>query len=961
MAVHNLRIFGEETARESSLALEEQAKELLTAGVERDRGMIRELIERANTDVLRLSASSNMVSYLKSLAGENEALNHLAQKEVKGIIESLVTTCKVQQSVMQKKVASDYLVVQSALLSRGGLAEQSLSVEWELADQATKESRKLALPLMQLGFDPFRPNFTFDEASPLVDGVQDLIGGICTVFQRMNPEGDMLRIATNVKNLDGTRAIATYMPAKEADGQPNPIISAVLEEKTYMGRAFAANDWYTTVYGPVYEKRAKSGNVIGMLYTGVKEQGSGELVKAITETRIGRSGTISVIDSRGTILVHPQQELVGKNIVGDLHMGEFKEVLEKREPAQTKMISFNTADRKKFAVYGYFADWDWILVATGYWDEFSDDASRASLALLGEEIKALHRTTDIETGSKKEAMYTGITYVDEEGQEVFSLEDGHISTKRVFHGNQSWFVEAKGLGRGQIFNSGVHLDAIQGIPKVLVATPIFLGDRFKGVVALQFDWGNVWQLLKKHVYGKTGYAYVLNERGILVSHPKYGINDSVNISSEQHGELARLVRDHMLKGEKGCGKYIFEGVEKFVAYMPLKMGNKTYSVAATGPTEELLSLARGIEAWLQSSAQRSYRTIGVIALGLALLGSLWGYLSSRRISRLLMHITNGVSQGADQLTEAASEVSSSSQKVAEGASEQAAGIEQMSATLEEIASMARQNAHNTTLALSSGRVSSQALHAANQAMEQSKDAMYDVRSSSEECWKIVKSIEGIALQTNLLALNAAVEAARAGEAGRGFAVVADEVKKLALQVADSSRVTESLLDRAATDVEKGAGMLEKTKEAFRLALEGNRKMGGLMDEIASASEEQAYGVEQMAKALSQMDEIVQQNAASAEESAAASEEMSAQAEQMQSHVGDLLAVVGGSANHDALKRRSPSILIEGESKSAVETSKAPDNAKTNRRGNGKDLDLEDMKRTSPRRVIPLDSKELHDF
>jgi hypothetical protein len=82
---------------------------------------------------------------------------------------------------------------------------------------------------------------------------------------------------------------------------------------------------------------------------------------------------------------------------------------------------------------------------------------------------------------------------------------------------------------------------------------------------------------------------------------------------------------------------------------------------------------------------------------------------------------------------------------------------------------------------------------------------------------------------------------------------------------------------------------------------------------------------------------------------------------MQSHVGDLLAVVGGSANHDALKRRSPSILIEGESKSAVETSKAPDNAKTNRRGNGKDLDLEDMKRTSPRRVIPLDSKELHDF
>jgi methyl-accepting chemotaxis protein len=45
----------------------------------------------------------------------------------------------------------------------------------------------------------------------------------------------------------------------------------------------------------------------------------------------------------------------------------------------------------------------------------------------------------------------------------------------------------------------------------------------------------------------------------------------------------------------------------------------------------------------------------------------------------------------------------------------------------------------------------------------------------------------------------------------------------------------------------------------------------------------------------QMDKVTQSNAANAEESASASEELSAQAEQMKSVVGELIALVGGSA------------------------------------------------------------------
>ena len=71
-----------------------------------------------------------------------------------------------------------------------------------------------------------------------VDQVKSLTGVTCTVFQRMNDAGDMLRISTNVVDSEGERAIGTYIPETEPDGKTNPVISAILKGETYQGRAF---------------------------------------------------------------------------------------------------------------------------------------------------------------------------------------------------------------------------------------------------------------------------------------------------------------------------------------------------------------------------------------------------------------------------------------------------------------------------------------------------------------------------------------------------------------------------------------------------------------------------------------------------------------------------------------------------------------------------------------------------
>jgi methyl-accepting chemotaxis protein len=60
-----------------------------------------------------------------------------------------------------------------------------------------------------------------------------------------------------------------------------------------------------------------------------------------------------------------------------------------------------------------------------------------------------------------------------------------------------------------------------------------------------------------------------------------------------------------------------------------------------------------------------------------------------------------------------------------------------------------------------------------------------------------------------------------------------------------------------------------------------RKTSDLVQEIASASQEQSIGVGQINGAMGQLNQATQQNASASEELAATAEEMGSQAEQLQ--------------------------------------------------------------------------------
>lgn len=252
------------------------------------------------------------------------------------------------------------------------------------------------------------------------------------------------------------------------------------------------------------------------------------------------------------------------------------------------------------------------------------------------------------------------------------------------------------------------------------------------------------------------------------------------------------------------------------------------------------------------------------------------------LSELVVQVVDAV----EQIGSASNQISSSAQAVAEGASEQASSIEEISSSLEEITGMTKNNAENAANAQGLAEEETGALDEGKDSLNRMTAAIQDIKSSSDQTAKIVKTIDDIAFQTNLLALNAAVEAARAGEAGRGFAVVAEEVRNLALRSADAAKTTAGMIDESVKKADNGVAMVKEVTDALHKVRESATKVNQLVAEIAAASEEQAKAVEQVNVATAQMDKVTQSNASSAEESASASEELSSQAKMLQDVVNN---------------------------------------------------------------------------
>jgi len=443
-----------------------------------------------------------------------------------------------------------------------------------------------------------------------------------------------------------------------------------------------------------------------------------------------------------------------------------------------------------------------------------------------------------------------------------------------------------------------------GGPIVVLAAPVMDGTTVRGVLIASMDlnWFSAHMIDPIKVLS-TGFVFLYDEKGIFISYPKKELIMQAKLADFPWGPQFQ----HSAAGEI---RYNLDGVAQLARFKNSE--SLHWGLVATVPRAEIMA-----------PIYRMGKISALLGVGAVALGALLMYLVSRSITRPIQQVSAELDHCSSETISAAGQVSDASQSLAQGSTEQAASLEETSASLEEMSSMTKRNAESATRANDLARAARASADTGSNEMQAMSLAMTEIKASSDDIAKIIKTIDEIAFQTNILALNAAVEAARAGEAGAGFAVVAEEVRALAQRSAVAAKETADKIEGAITKTAQGVEISGQVTKRLAEIMEKVRQVDALIGEVATASREQNQGVGQINHAIGQMDQVVQTNAACAEESAAAAEELSAQALSLNAIIATLHQLVDGRPPVIADRTPSPTASRPAAARSTLHETRPP--------------------------------------
>jgi len=214
----------------------------------------------------------------------------------------------------------------------------------------------------------------------------------------------------------------------------------------------------------------------------------------------------------------------------------------------------------------------------------------------------------------------------------------------------------------------------------------------------------------------------------------------------------------------------------------------------------------------------------------------------------------------------AEDLSHAAQTLSSGSAEQAAASEQASSSVEEMTASINSNAENARQAETLAKQVSDSVIIITEAVKATNEAMHNIVNK-------ISVINDIAERTDLLAINAAIEAARAGDFGKGFAVVASEVRQLA---ENTMRAAQDIQEVSTNSMNKALS----SQKLLENLIPNITKNSVLVQEITSASIEQASGTAQINQAILQLTQVTQSNSVASEELASTAEQLSSHAEML---------------------------------------------------------------------------------
>jgi PAS domain S-box-containing protein len=306
----------------------------------------------------------------------------LVDTDLDHILGSVYSLVAAQDASIRQGTAHDLTVARYIIHDNGNFSLSSETVPWLTINQVTRVEKQVVVPKMLMGEKWLGQNRLMQVETPVVDLIHRLVGGTVTIFQRISEDGDLLGVATNLTQKDGTRAIGTYIPAVNPDGRRNPASAAVVRGEIYQGLTYVVNAWYMTAYEPLY---SPDGSIIGALCVGVRHDNIKALRDAIEQIVIGQTGYVFVLgghgQDRGHYIISRNGQRDGEDLseTTDARGVKFiQSIISKAiacEPGRfaTERYPWQNPDdpapRWKIARLAYYEPWDWVIGASAYEDE----------------------------------------------------------------------------------------------------------------------------------------------------------------------------------------------------------------------------------------------------------------------------------------------------------------------------------------------------------------------------------------------------------------------------------------------------------------------------------------------------------------------------------------------------------------------------------------------------------------
>lgn len=509
------------------------------------------------------------------------------------------------------------------------------------------------------------------------------------------------------------------------------------------------------------------------------------------------------------------------------------------------------------------------------------------------------KTFTLDVNGEKKIIKNGTFFIDTVDGKTIGKCGPHFSYIRNILEGKPYFI------------SEVYPSILRGNPIFVVSAPVKKDGELIGiaVIAPRMDYFTEYFLRDSRI-GTTGHLIMIDERGMIISHPK----KELILSQEAMQNLKPIMDD--IKGGKSHFLERLDGSLK--SYAVAKFTSKDFHLMY----DWYIVCSRNYDEII-SGAYSFFKFILVCVLVIGIFVALVTIVLTNRIitrplgrlieatkrvaegdlkeeirpekrqdeigilSKAISDMTASLRAQTVKIREAVNTLDSSATEIAATSKEEesvvagyekttsqvAAAVNEISATSWELAQTMQSVQEVSSEAVTLADRGRSGLAGMEKTMRQLAGAtasfsskLATINENANKINSVITTITKVAEQTNLLSFNASIEAEKAGEYGLGFSVVAREIRRLADQTAvatlDIDRMVNEMqssvssgvmeMDRFTEEVEKGVKSVDEISYQLAEIIEHVKELAPRFEMVNEGMRSQSEGAQHISDAMVQL-------------------------------------------------------------------------------------------------------------